>query len=207
MIMKTVILILLGLFSFNLWAKVEVKLDDADSYISDRHKDAKVRARKSFTPQSHYLALHAGGFFEDKTYNWGGDFEENVGGMSIGFTYRMGEWVNSSDFMFRADYTAFDVGRKRSTKLSFLPAITFPDANSGFPLYFGAGLGPGVYFKQLDGESSLSLDYQLFAGARFYNVFDSIGLTFESGLKNHINVLSDGQFNGVFFTLGTVFIF
>ena len=205
--MKAFIFVLIGLFCSTLLAKVEVKLDDADSYISKRQKNAQVRAITAFSPQSHYLALHAGGFFEDKTYNWGSEFEENVGGMSLGFTYRMGEWVNSSDFMFRVDYTAFDVGSGRSTKLSFLPSVSFPDANSGFPLYFGAGIGPGVYFKQLDGESSLSLDYQLFAGARFYNVFESIGLTFESGLKNHINVLSDGQFNGVFFTLGTVFIF
>lgn len=193
--------------SSSAFAKVEVKLDDADSYISNRHKNSQVKARKSFSSQSHYLALHAGSFFEDKAYNWGSSKEENVGGMSVGVTYRMGEWVNSSDLLFRADYTAFTVGNQRSTKLSFLPMITFPDANSGFPIYFGAGLGPGVYFKQLDGESSLSLDYQLVAGGRFYNVFNNIGFTFESGLKNHINLLSDGQFNGVFFTLGTVFVF
>jgi hypothetical protein len=47
----------------------------------------------------------------------------------------------------------------------------------------------------------------LVAGARFLNVIDTMGFMIETGLKNHIHLLSDGQFNGVFVNVGTVFTF
>jgi hypothetical protein len=85
--------------------------------------------------------------------------------------------------------------------------IFFPDANSRFPLYFGGGAGLGVFFKQLENESALSFDYQLVAGARFFDLIDNFGLMIETGMKNHILLFSDGQFNGVFLTVGGVFNF
>jgi hypothetical protein len=61
--------------------------------------------------------------------------------------------------------------------------------------------------KQIADESILALDYSLVAGARFLNVIDTMGFMIETGLKNHIHLLSDGQFNGVFVNVGTVFTF
>ena len=58
-----------------------------------------------------------------------------------------------------------------------------------------------------EGESSLSLDYQLIAGARIFDVFENTGFLIETGMKNHVHLLSDGQFNGVFLTVGSVFTF
>jgi hypothetical protein len=47
----------------------------------------------------------------------------------------------------------------------------------------------------------------LLIGARFFDVFDSIGLVLETGLKNHVHILSDGQAKGVYLSMGTVFDF
>ena len=85
--------------------------------------------------------------------------------------------------------------------------LTFPDANSQFPLYFGLGVGPGFFIKQLESRSSLALDYQLIVGARFMNVFDQLGFMVESGLKNAALLGTPGQYNGVFVNVGTVFAF
>jgi hypothetical protein len=125
----------------------------------------------------------------------------------MGVTYRVGEWVNSMDLGFRAEYTTYHVDNKSAAKLSFMPVITFPDAAARFPLYFGAGLGLGIFTTQLDGESALSLDYSLFLGTRFFDIFRNVGFFLEFGLKNHLFLTSDGQFNGVFVAMGPAFTF
>jgi hypothetical protein len=107
----------------------------------------------------------------------------------------------------RFDVSRFALKEESVTKFSFLPIITFPDAGSRFPLYFGAGLGIGVFGTQLNGESSLALDYHLLAGARFFNIWDMTGLFVEGGVKNHVHIFSDGQFNGTYITTGLLFTF
>lgn len=143
-----------------------------------------------------------------QSYDWGKNGQEDdVGKNQFGVTYRVGEWYNSMDLLLRMDYSEFDVGGETPNKLSFVPMITFPDATSRFPLYFGAGAGLGVFFKQASGKSALSLDYQLIAGARFFNIFENTGFFIEAGLKNHLLILSSGQFNGTFLATGLVFTF
>lgn len=157
----------------------------------------------------HYLAIHIGGFISDKAYNWGNYSRENdVGDANIGVTYRVGEWANAMDLAIRMEYTGYGLaGGGAPSKLSFLPVITFPDASSRFPLYFGVGLGLGVFTHNVNSESALSVDYQLLAGARFFEVFHNTGFFLEAGIKNHFLILSDGQFNGTFIAAGPVFTF
>lgn len=160
------------------------------------------------TSAEHYLALHGGWFVSDNSYKWGvPENQDNVGRWNLGVTYRMGEWINSMDLLIRFDVSRFALAEGGVTKFSFLPLITFPDASSRFPLYFGAGAGLGFFGTQLAGESSLALDYQLLAGARFFNLWDLTGLFIEGGIKNHLHLLSDGQYNGTFITTGLLFTF
>lgn len=205
LVMILSVLILSFLTSYTvLAAPPETGRDEAAKYF---RKDSKVRRTVSGS-RDHYLALHLGSFVDDQAYQWGqSSRQDNIGNLSTGVTYRIGEWVNSMDLLFRADFSSYKLKQGTPVKMSLMPAIVFPDANSRFPLYFGAGAGLGIYFKQIESESSLSLDYQLIAGARFFDVFENTGFLIETGLKNHFHLLSDGQFNGVFVTLGTVFTF
>jgi hypothetical protein len=163
----------------------------------------------SLTSQdAHYLAVHIGTFVSDNEYKWGSrDSDSGVGKFNIGATYRIGEWVNSMDLGIRVDYTSYNLVDGHAGKLSFLPVIMFPDATSHFPLYLGAGIGPGIFTSQVTNESSISLDYQFFVGLRFFNVFENTGFFAEAGLKNHFLLLSDGQFDGTFVALGAIFSF
>ena len=155
-----------------------------------------------------YLALHFGGFANSQAYRWGtASSWQNKAKSNVGVTYRVGEWTRAMDLLFRADLLTFNVDNSKPVKLSFMPVVSFPDSRSRFPLFFGAGLGAGVFLKQLPGESSLSLDYNLVLGARFFDVFDSVGLLFESGLKGHIHLLSSGQFDSTYLSAGAVFSF
>lgn len=155
-----------------------------------------------------YLALHFGRFTSSQSYDWGKlGPQEDVGKNNFGVTYRIGEWQNSMDLKLRIDYQEFEIGGEDASKISFMPMITFPDANSRFPLYFGAGLGLGIFLKQVERKSALSFDNQLVAGARFFNVFENTGFFIEAGLKNHLLILSSGQFNGTFLAGGMVFTF
>jgi hypothetical protein len=178
--------------------------DDSSSAASERLGN---RRSPAFSQDSHYLALHVGRFVSDAAYKWGSNEVDEVGKWNFGVTYRVGEWVNSMDLAIRIDVSQFSMPNGRASKLSFLPLITFPDASSRFPLYFGAGIGLGIFIHQIAQESPLSLDYQMVAGARFFDVFENTGLFIEGGIKNHLFLLSDGQFNGTFVAAGTVFTF
>ncbi|WP_413944247.1 hypothetical protein [Bdellovibrio sp. HCB-162] len=159
-------------------------------------------------PTDHFLALHFGRYMSSQSYDWGKNGQQDdVGGNTFGVTYRVGEWQNSMDLNLRIDYAEFDLPVENPSKLSFMPLLTFPDAGSRFPLYFGAGVGLGVFFKQTNSKSALSLDYQLVLGARFFDIFENTGFFIEAGLKNHIHLLSSGQFNGTFLSGGLVFTF
>jgi hypothetical protein len=165
------------------------------------------RRSPALSQNSHYLALHLGTFVSDTAYKWGQNFSEGSGRWNFGVTYRVGEWVNSMDLAIRIDISEYALLEGRASKMSFLPVVTFPDASSRFPLYFGAGLGIGVFIHQINQESPLSIDYQLIAGARFFEVFENTGFFVEGGIKNHLFLLSDGQYNGTFVAAGTVFTF
>lgn len=186
--------------------------EKAREYFTDRKANAPAPAAQRAPTQEggggpRYLALHIGSFFTSQAYKWGDGDQDDKAKLNAGVTYRLGEWVNSMDLAFRFDYTNFQFDEGSARKLSAGVIITFPDASSRFPLYFGGGLGAGFMIKQINDESALALDYSLIAGARFLNVIESIGFMVETGLKNHLHLLSDGQFNGVFFNVGTVFNF
>lgn len=179
-------------------------------------RDAAARYFERRTPAQdgnpsatdHYLALHVGSFMNGQSWEWGQKGRENdTGSMNAGLTYRLDEWNGSMDFDLRVDFLEYKVAGEKPLKMSLLPMILFPDAASRFPLYFGFGAGLGVFFKQIQDESSLSFDYQLVMGARFFNVFENVGFFVETGMKNHVQLTSSGQFNGVFLTGGAVFTF
>lgn len=178
--------------------------DAANKYF--KPKQAPVAEREF--PTNHYLALHLGTYLDSAAYVWGPERKVNKPGKSsLGLTYLIGEWTGSMDLNFRVDFNTFELDEQRLTKMSIMPLITFPEVGAKFPLYFGAGVGVGAFFKQISSESSLSVDYQLVAGARLLNLFERTGFFIETGLKNHLHLLSDGQFNGVFLAAGAVFTF
>ncbi len=160
-----------------------------------------------FNPER-YLTIHLGVSVSDQAYRWGKHTDSDVSKWQLGFTYRLGQWLRAADFLIRVDWMNYELMDERVQKLSFLPMIQLPDAASYFPLYFGFGLGPGVFLKQLPDESSISIDYQLVVGARFFEVAGSTGFFIETGLKNHILLLSDGQHSDhTFVAVGAVFTF
>lgn len=184
---------------------------EANKYFDGRK--AKKSPEKSASRDNtagadpHYLALHLGAFIEDQAYRWGAGDQHKIGNLNIGVTYRMGEWVNTADFMLRAEYSSYSLEEGDARKLNLLGMLMFPDSHSHFPLYFGVGVGPGFYLKQIHGHSAMSLDYQAVVGARFLNLFDNFGLLAEFGLKNDIQLFSIGQFNGLFAGVGGVWVF
>lgn len=172
-------------------------------------KNSNISNSSMANSDDHYLMVGIGSFVNSKSYKWGPERSlADPGEFNAGVTYRFGEWVNSMDFMIRVEYQNFDVNASTDPKkMSIVPMFIFPDARSGFPVYFGAGVGVGIFFSQPDDESNLSLDYQIVIGGRALNVFDTVGFFAETGIKNHVLLLSSGQLNGVFVTVGSVFTF
>ncbi len=182
----------------------------AEKFFTNGSQNTQETSSPSITSSAdHYMMIGLGAYVNSKSYKWGPKrSDDDPGEFTASVTYRYGEWVNSMDMLFRIEYQTFDVeAEKDPKKLSILPMIIFPDARSGFPLYFGAGVGLGVFMSQPDDESSLSFDYQLVLGGRMLNVFNTVGFFVETGIKNHIHLLSSGQFDGVFVTFGSAFTF
>lgn len=180
----------------------------ARQYFRKRETPDSRPMVQSTEPGARYMAIQLGSFVNDTAYRWGENRkEEDVGEIIFGVSYRVGEWVNSADLLARIEYTQYDVNGETAKKLSFMPIISFPDAKSGFPLYFGGGGGIGIFLKQLSDESSLSLDYNIHAGARFMNMFQNGGVLIETGLKGHFHLVGSGQFDGVYVSVGGAFTF
>ena len=183
----------------------------AEKYMAPHKAEGeneRVPLGSQLSASDHYLAVHIGAYVSDNSYRWGlPDNQKDIGDATVGVTYRLGEWQNAMDLALRVDYSAYGLQDGTAAKLSFVPMITFPDASSKFPLYLGAGVGLGIFTKQISGESAIAFDYQLVLGARFFEVFGNAGFFIEAGIKNHIHILSDGQFNGTFVALGPVFTF
>lgn len=158
--------------------------------------------------QDHFMALGFGTFSDGTSYNWAHNGkDEKIGKWGADVTYRFAEQEYLFDESLRISYNQYKPAEQDTSKLSLLYAITFPEAASQFPIYFGAAGGLGVYLKQIDQESLISFDYQLYLGLRAFNLFDSVGFYVEGGMRNHLHITSDGQFNGTFLSLGTIFNF
>ncbi len=179
----------------------------AKYFESDSEPRAPSQSEDSVSAGESVLMLHVGGFTESTSYKWQGDpTQKGIGKATYGVTYLYDHW-GKLDTNIRLDFIEFKLGNDRATKLSLLPVWTFPMAESRFPLYFGLGAGLGIFFTQIEGESNLSLDYQLVAGLRFLDIIDNFGAFIEYGLKNHLHVLSDGQYNSTALTAGAAFTF
>lgn len=158
-------------------------------------------------PSERLLMLAVGTHLNSTSYAWkGGDKRTEIGRASYGVTYLLDEYWGM-DLNLRVDFNEYKLDEVRATKFSVLPLLTFPRMETRFPLYFGFGAGGGVFFQQVEQESSLAFDYQLVAGARFLDMFNNFGFFVELAMKNHLHILSDGQLNGSTLTVGGVFTF
>lgn len=156
----------------------------------------------------HYLTVSLGKMTQSDAYNWGPSSKEtDVGGMVFDLTYRLTMDSSLYDQGVRISYADYTPAGQLAQKLSFMYAMLLPDAGSQFPLYFGLAFGPGIFMKQITNESAITLDYQLLLGLRLFNVFEKSGFSIEGGLRNHLQLTSDGQFNSVYATAGAVFTF
>ena len=192
--------------SFQVFAEPIVGRGAAAGYMGKEASEQTVSNPAGH--RNHYMALHIGKLINADSWKWGSqDKNKNVGSATVGVTYRVKEWADTTDLLIRIDFNEYDLDGKKPQKLSFIPMILFPEASSEFPLYFGAGVGLGVFFKQLNAESALAIDYQMIVGIRFFDVFDNVGLFLESGLKNHIQLTDDGQVNSSFVSAGALFTF
>lgn len=152
------------------------------------------------------LMLSLGSFIRSESFYWGSQGYQNVGRANYGVTYLFDRW-KGLDRHFRFEFQEYELAGHSPRKLAIMPIITFPRTEKKFPLYFGFGLGVGLFFQQIPGESDISIDYQLVAGTRFFDIFDKVGVFAEIAMKNHLHVLSDGQINGTALNTGLVFSF
>lgn len=177
----------------------------AESQIPTNRASSNI---EGLSPEDHFLTFGFSNYVSSDTYRWSPNGQENqVGKWGLDMMYRIGKFSNTIDQALRVSYNEYDVNSFRASKMSFLYALTLPDAGSQFPLYFGAAAGGGVFLKQVPDKSPLSLDYQMYLGLRLFNVMDTAGFYVEGGLKNHLLLTSDGQLNGTFISAGAVFTF
>lgn len=180
--------------------------DAAAKYFGQRQPQAESEVVSDLT--DHFLGLHLGTQLATEAYEWGQrGREDGVGRLSFGLTYKFDSWGPRADSNLRVDFNEFELKGEKPLKMSLMPLITFPESSSKFPMYFGAGAGVGVFFKQLREETPITLDYQLIVGVRFFDVFENSGFFIETGMKNHLQILTSGQVNSTFLAGGALFTF
>jgi hypothetical protein len=156
--------------------------------------------KESTTEYKNLLALSVGTLISSQSYQWDG---KNKEGWSVEGSYlRQGENISQG---FHLEYQKFnDSFAEELSKVSFLISFTFP-ARVSFPVYIAVAAGPGYFIKQRKDESEFSLDYKAFLGLRLNQSQSQYFV--QSGVKNHVHVLSDGQFIGWFVSSGVAYKF
>lgn len=183
---------------------------EAAEYFKKENKGETPSTSGPVASGDHYMAIHFGGFFDSDSYEWSGRWphDNDPGKLTVGVTYKLDSYGKFADFAIRGDFRTFSMPEGEPFMLDVLAMLLFPEDSSRFPLYFGLGVGPGIFFKQIPGRSYLALSYQMVVGARVFDVIgQSAGLFIEGGLKNHLHLLSGGQFNGFFLAGGVMFQF
>ncbi len=154
------------------------------------------------------LGLGVSSFTKSDSYSWGTNTKETgVAKWGLDLSYRLSQQNALMDYALKIGYTEYEPANQQANKLSFMYSATFPDAESRFPLYFGLAGGAGVFMTQIHDESPLTFEYQLFAGARIFEIFEKTGFYIEGGLKNHLQLTSSGQLNGTYLAAGFLFTF
>lgn len=168
----------------------------------------RYTASESGGDMGRLLGLGVSTYTKSDSYSWGTNTKETgVAKWGLDLSYRLSQYNSLLDYSLRVSYSEFEPANQRANKLSFMYAATFPDADSRFPLYFGLAGGAGVFMTQITDESPVSFDYQLFAGARIFELFEKTGFYIEGGLKNHLQLTSSGQLNGTYLAAGLMFTF
>ncbi|MGZ3690129.1 MAG: hypothetical protein ACXVAX_01415 [Pseudobdellovibrio sp.] len=156
----------------------------------------------------HIMTIGGTVFTKSDAYDWGKvSSESDVAKWGIDMSYRLSQYNSLLDYSLRVSYAEYEPTNKRTNKLIFMYAATLPDATSRFPIYFGAAAGGGVFLNQLPDESPVTLDYSVFLGLRLFDLFQKTGFYVEGGLKNHLQLTSDGQLNATYLSTGAVFTF
>ena len=159
----------------------------------------------SGSASSGVLMLHYGQFLNSDAYSWADASPVDGAGLStFGITGSLEEW-HGFDLNLRADLINYNLNPKPAQQLIVMPLLTFPRAQTGFPLYFGAGLGPGIFTQQIANKSVLAIDYELLIGARFMHLYEGVGVFIEGAMKNDFFALSTGQFIGTALEFGFIF--
>lgn len=146
------------------------------------------------------FSISAGTLIQGKSYQWAG---EDIGGWNVQMAYRRSPGTYLAQAI-HLEFQKFTENRKEFSKLSLLLNFVFPKSVT-FPVYIGAGAGPGFFLNQLVGESSIAVDYKAYVGLRLNQEHSQFIL--ESGVKNHVHMLSDGQFIGWFVSSGVAYKF
>lgn len=206
---KTTLLVLVSLVfcQMSAWGQQKVGRGAAAKYFSKESDSGKPYEPPSSSGGDSFMSLMVGPYISSAAYAWkGSDKRTSVAKTDYSVTYLFDHW-GSIDTNIRIGFTEYKIDDEKLMKLSLLPLWTFPMADTRFPLYFGFGAGLGVFFKQIEDESNISLDYQLVAGFRLPDLIENFGFITEFGLKNHLHILSDGQLNATSITLGGIFSF
>lgn len=174
----------------------------AMKYFSKK-PSAQIRtspAQTKPTGDSGLMAFSVGTLVSSKSYQWlGNDFQ----GWNVDIGYRpasKGYFGRS----YHLEYQKFTDVVEELSKMSFLMSFSFPRRLS-FPVYVGIAAGPGFFFKQKDDESEFTFDYKAYLGVRLNQAHSQYFI--QSGVKNHVHMLSDGQFIGWFVSSGVAYKF
>lgn len=197
-------LLLLVVF-FTLNSLAQQANDEVGRKAAQKYFTTDANSKSSFG--TNVLMIHLGKFTNSVAYSWGANSPLTDSGAAVyGVTYLFEQW-HGFDTNLRIDFHEFVIENQKVMKMSVAPIWTFPRVDTQFPLYFGLGGGLGVFFQQVTGRSYLSFDYQLLMGVRFLNMIQNFGVFLEVGMKNHLHLLSTGQFNGTAVSIGGVFNF
>lgn len=102
----------------------------------------------------------------------------------------------------QVDYLTYGEDEK---KISLLGGLIYPRIQTRFPLYIKGHLGLGYFTGDSFGRETLSIDYNLYTGVRFFS--GSMLFNIEVGSKNYTKLLRSAYLNSFVLSSGMSIVF
>ena len=109
-----------------------------------------------------------------------------VSSIFLSFTQDIREVEKLGNFQVRTSLMISELQNDKEISLELTPLFTFPEIQTGFPIYFGLGLGLGFYpFYIIEKKPSFSIHSPFLIGLRFFELYSNLGAGAELDLRVH----------------------
>ena len=189
--MKKWILLFALSFSLASYAEEDLDITVPEEEVSEEEQGYKYAIKNFFSKRKEKLSAYAdythifylsvgGAFFRESTEKKYSFLSNSL----LSYRQKLKEIFSAGDISLQLSLGSAFLEQQRATYIEISSQISIPAQRITFPMYFGGGLGMGMYpYYVLRSKPSLFLSSEIFAGIQFFDVYENLGFYMETSFR------------------------